>query len=60
MYQVPHWLDTSHPKLVLVSHSDIFEDHSHLPTFSSPAIEANLHRIPGLSSQVLHVIATVL
>jgi UDP-N-acetylglucosamine-lysosomal-enzyme len=53
--QVPHWLDTSNPKLVLVTHAEIFDDPSHLPTFSSPAIEANLHRIPGLSSQFIYL-----
>jgi hypothetical protein len=53
--QVPYWLDTSHPRLVLVTHADIFANKSHLPTFSSPAIEANLHRIPGLSSNFLYL-----
>lgn len=53
--QVPHWLDTSHPRLQLVTHADIFANASHLPTFSSPAIEANLHRIPGLSEHFLYL-----
>lgn len=42
--QIPYWLNMDHPKLTVVTHEDIFEDQSHLPTFSSPAIEANLHR----------------
>lgn len=28
---------------------------SHLPTFSSPAIESHIHRIPGLSKKVLYL-----
>ena len=28
---------------------------SHLPTFSSPAIEAHLHRIPGLSDKFIYL-----
>ncbi len=42
--QIPHWLNLEHPKLTLVTHKEIFEDPDTLPTFSSPAIEANLHR----------------
>lgn len=52
--QVPNWLNTSHPRIKLVNHSDIFEDKSHLPTFSSNAIESNLHRIKGLSEKFLY------
>ena len=33
----------------------IFPNKSHLPTFSSPAIEAHLHRIPGISSKFLYL-----
>lgn len=52
--QVPLWLDVTHPRVTIVPHSRIFRNLSHLPTFSSPAIEANLHRIPGLSQQWLY------
>ena len=38
----------------MVSHEDIFPNKSHLPVFSSPAIEANLHRIPGLSKKFIY------
>lgn len=34
---------------------DIFTNKSHLPTFSSPAIEANLHNIPGLSKRFIYI-----
>jgi len=53
--QQPHWLDTEHPQVKLVSHDRIFIDSSHLPTFSSPAIESNLHNIPGLSEHFLYL-----
>ena len=36
-------------RVTVVPHSTIFANQSHLPTFSSPAIEANLHHIPGLA-----------
>lgn len=52
--QVPAWLDRSHPRLRLVRHSEIFPDVNDLPTFSSFAIEANLHRIAGLSEHYLY------
>ena len=52
--QVPWWLDTSHPQLHMVSHEEIFPNRSHLPVFSSPAIEAHLHRIPGLSKHFIY------
>ena len=32
----------------------IFRNKSHLPTFSSPAIEANIHHIPGLSNRFIY------
>lgn len=34
---------------------DIFSNKSHLPTFSSPAIETHMHNIPGLSRQFLYL-----
>lgn len=47
---VPTWLNTEHPKLVIVNHKDFIPE-EYLPTFQSPAIEDNVHRIPGLSEQ---------
>lgn len=52
--QIPSWLNVKHPRLRLVKHSDIFPDQSHLPTFSSLAIETHLHRIKGLSKRFLY------
>ena len=52
--QVPHWLNLDHPRLTLVTHSDIYPNQSHLPTFSSPSIESHLHRIPGLADYYVY------
>lgn len=49
----PFWLDTT--KVKVIPHLDIFLNKSHLPTFSSPSIEANIHRIPGLSSKFIYL-----
>lgn len=34
---------------------DIFQNRTHLPTFSSPAIETHIHRIPGLSQKFIYL-----
>ena len=51
--QLPDWLDTGHPKLHIVRHSDYIPA-QYLPTFSSHVIELNLHRIPELSEQFIY------
>ena len=53
--QVPTWLDTSHPKIFLIDHKQIFADPTVLPVFNSHAIESQLHRIPGLSERYLYL-----
>lgn len=45
---VPDWLDLDNPKLRVVRHAD-FMPEEYLPTFSSRAIELNMHRIADLS-----------
>jgi len=52
--QVPNWLNLNHPRIELITHDMIFANKSHLPVFASPAIESNLHRIPGLSEKFLY------
>ena len=52
--QVPDWLDTTHPRLTIVDHRDIFTDCSVLPVFNSHAIESQLHHIDGLSEHYLY------
>lgn len=49
----PSWLK-DHPRINWVSHEDIFPDLANLPTFNSHAIEACLHRIPGLSERFVY------
>lgn len=53
--QIPSWLNLDNPRVTVVTHQDIFLNHSHLPTFSSPAIEAHIHRIPGLSQKFIYL-----
>ncbi len=51
--QVPDWLDTDHPMVNLVDHTDILPADG-LPTFNSHAIETSLHTIEGLSEQFVY------
>lgn len=52
--QTPKWLK-EHPMITIVDHSKIFLESDHLPTFNSHAIEANLHRVPGLSEHYIYL-----
>ncbi|XP_076277614.1 N-acetylglucosamine-1-phosphate transferase subunits alpha and beta isoform X1 [Lasioglossum baleicum] len=52
--QIPSWLDMDNPRVTLITHEDIFLNKSDLPTFSSPAIESHIHRIPGISDKFLY------
>ncbi|MBK7820142.1 MAG: stealth family protein [Tessaracoccus sp.] len=52
--QRPAWLPQDTDRIRVVPHSDIFPDPSVLPTFNSHAIEACLHRIPGLADRFLY------
>ena len=50
---LPDWLNTAHPKLQCVKHSD-YMPAEYLPTFSSHPIELNMHRIEGLSEHFVY------
>ena len=50
---VPTFLDLEAQKLHVVRHEE-FIPKEYLPTFSSHAIEMNIHRIPGLSEQFVY------
>lgn len=53
--QIPNWLDLSQSsKITIITHDQIFPNKSHLPTFSSPAIESHLHSIPNLSEYFIY------
>lgn len=51
--QVPRWLDTSHPKIKIVDHTEIMPSEC-LPCFNSVVIEHHLHKIPGLAEHFLY------
>ncbi len=49
----PRWL-REHPKVTIVRSEEFFADPGVLPTHNSHAVEAQLHRIPGLSEHFLY------
>lgn len=49
----PAWL-LDHPKVTIVRSEEFFADPSTLPTHNSHAVEAQLHRIPGLAEHFLY------
>lgn len=53
--QIPSWLNLDCPRVAIVTHEEIFPNKSHLPTYSSPAIETHLHRIRGLSQRFIYL-----
>jgi hypothetical protein len=50
---VPAWL-IDHPTVTFVRSEEFFADPSVLPTHNSHAVEAQLHRIPGLAEHFLY------
>lgn len=52
--QLPSWLDISNPRVTIVPDSTIMRPEE-LPTFNSNALEANLHKIPGLSDAFIYM-----
>lgn len=52
--QIPSWIKEDNPRLRILSTQDIFVNKSHLPSFNSNSIEANLQNIPGLSECFLY------
>lgn len=53
--QRPAWLRSDDPRITVVSHADLWPDGEGLPSFNSHAIEACLHRIPGLAEHYLYL-----
>jgi UDP-glucose 4-epimerase len=49
----PSWL-AEHPQVTIVRSEEFFADPAVLPTHNSHAVEAQLHRIPGLSEHFLY------
>ena len=50
---LPSWLNTEHPKLRIVKHTDYIPS-EYLPTFSSRPIDMNFHRIEDLSEHFVY------
>lgn len=50
----PKWLNVTHSNVHVIHHTLIFPDPEDLPTFNSHAIEACLHRIPGLAEHFVY------
>ena len=53
--QKPNWINSYHPKIKFISHSQIFPSNVTLPTFNSNSIDFLLYRIPGLSEHFIYV-----
>jgi hypothetical protein len=53
--QRPSWLNVDDPRIELVTHDDIYDDKSNLPTFNSNSIISRLHHIPGLSEHYVYI-----
>lgn len=51
---IPLFLDIKHPKINVVNHCE-FMPKEYLPTFSSHAIEMNIHRIRGLAEHFVYL-----
>lgn len=51
--QVPHWLDTTNPRVEIINQNDLIPEESK-PTFNSVVIEHCLHKIPGLAEHFLY------
>ena len=50
---LPSWLNTNHPKLVIVKHEEFMEKEN-LPVFNINPIEINFHNIKGLSEHFVY------
>lgn len=50
---LPEWLNTEHPKLNIVNHTDYIPE-KYLPTFNSHTIELNMHRILELAEHFVY------
>jgi len=50
---LPQWLNTEHPKLNIVNHTDYIPE-KYLPVFSANPIELNFHRIDDLSENFIY------
>lgn len=52
--QIPNWLNIDSAYVTIIPHNEIYQNKSHLPTFSSPSIECHLHEIRNLSEKFIY------
>jgi hypothetical protein len=53
--QRPHWLQTNHPRIQIINHTQLFIQPQNLPVFNSSAIEMNLVNLKGLSEHFVYL-----
>jgi UDP-N-acetylglucosamine-lysosomal-enzyme len=53
--QIPNWLNQTNSRVKIITHQQIFKNKNHLPTFASPSIESQIHRIEGLSEEFIYL-----
>ncbi len=51
--QVPDWLDTTHPAIHIIDHTQLLPA-QHLPTYNSNVLESVVHTIPGLAEHFVY------
>lgn len=51
----PKWLNVDNPKIVVISHEELYFRKEHLPVFNSSSIEMNLPNIKGLSEKFVYM-----
>jgi len=52
---LPDWLEADHPRIRIVTHRELYEDPTHLPTFNSSSIEMNLPNLQGVSERFVYL-----
>jgi hypothetical protein len=53
-HQIPEWLNTENPDIIIINHSDIIPK-KYLPLFSSRAIESFIHHIEDISNTFIYL-----
>lgn len=51
--QIPHWLNTNHPRIEMIYHKDIIPKYIY-PTFDSNTIELYFDKIPGITEKFIY------
>lgn len=52
---LPEWLNADHPKINIVTHTELYENSRHLPTFNSSSIEMNLPNLHEVSERFVYL-----